>query len=180
MSHQPFETWILELETLPMTERRSLQSHLDTCPQCQRTLRKWQGAQRELRARKQITPAPGFTARWQAGLAERRLREQRRQAWRVFTGFVVAAIFFLLILVGYVMVSSTPSDWLAAFIRSASTSLNFFNLVTYLARTWFSNTPLVVNIALWVSLSIALCLLSLIWAFTLWRTSKIGVSTNEQ
>ena len=176
MSHQPFENWILELDSLPMTDRRSLQSHLDTCQQCQRTLRKWQAAQRELRGRKMIAPAPGFTARWQSGLAERRLREQRRQAWRVFTGFVTAAMLVLLVLVGYVMMTSTPGDWLAAFIRSASASLNFFNLVTYLARTWFANTPLVVNLVLWVSFSIALCLLSLAWAFTLWRTSNVGVS----
>jgi hypothetical protein len=176
MSHQPFETWILELETLPMTDRRSLQSHLDTCQQCQRTLRKWQAAQRELRARKMITPAPGFMARWQSGLAERRLREQRRQAWRVFTGFVMAAMFILLVLVGYVMMTSTPGDWLAAFIRSASTSLGLFNLFTFLARTWFANIPIAVNIGLWIFVSISLCLLSLAWVFAIWRTSTVGVS----
>jgi hypothetical protein len=176
MSHQPFENWILDFENLPMPDRRSLQSHLDTCPQCQRTHRKWQAAQRELRARKLIAPAPGFITRWQSGLAERRAREQRKQAWRVFVGFVAAAMFILLVLVGYVMMTSTPGDWLAAFIRSASTSLGFFNLITYLARTWFSNTPLAINIALWIFVSVTLCLISLVWIFALWRTSKVGVS----
>lgn len=175
MSHQPFETWILDHETLPMEDRRSLQTHIETCQQCQRIYRKWNAAQRELRARKQIAPAPGFVTRWQSGLAERRAREQRKQAWRVFLGFVAAAMFILLVLVGYVMMTSSPSDWLAAFIHSASTSLGFFNLVTYLARTWLSNTPLVFNIALWIYVSVTLCFLSLVWIFALWRTSKVGV-----
>jgi preprotein translocase subunit SecG len=104
------------------------------------------------------------------------VRAQRKQAWQVFMALLSAALFVLLVLVGYVMMSSSPGDWLAAFIHSASTSVSFFNLVTYLARTWFSNTPLVVNLALWIYVSVTLCLLSLAWIFALWRTSKVGVS----
>lgn len=175
MSHQPFETWILDQYDLPIEDRRSLQAHMETCQQCQRIFRKWQAAQRELRARKMVAPAPGFVARWQDGLAARRAREQRKQAWRIFTLFVGAAMFVLLVLAGYVMTTSSPGDWLAAFIRSASASLSWFNLVTYVVRTWFSNTPVVLNIALWIYLSITLCFLSLAWVFALWRTSNVGV-----
>lgn len=176
MSHQPFETWILDQYDLPMDDRRSLQSHLETCQQCQRIYRKWQAAQRELRARRLIAPAPGFVTRWQNGLASRRAREQRKQAWRIFTLFVGAALFVLLVLAGYVMATSSPGDWLAAFIHSASASLGWLNLVTYVVRTWFNNTPVVLNLALWIYVSITLCFLSLAWVFALWRTSKVGAS----
>ena len=176
MSHQPFENWILEIETLPMDDRRSLQTHMETCQQCQRIYRKWHAAQHELRTRKIIAPAPGFAARWQSSLASRRAREQRRQAWRIFSAFMATAMFVLLVLVGYVMMTSSPSDWLAGFIRSASTSMGVVNLFTFLARAWFSNTPLVLHIALWIYVSVSLCFLSLAWIFALWRTSKVGVS----
>jgi len=175
MSHQPYETWILDLDNLPMSDRRSLQSHMETCQQCQRTYRKWQAAQRELRAHKMIAPAPGFVNRWQLGLAERRAREQRRHAWQAFIIFVITALFVLLVVAGYVMSTSTPGDWLAAFIRSVSNSLGFVGLMTYLARTWFTNTPLAINIALWIYVAVTLCLLCLAWVFALWRTSKVGV-----
>lgn len=178
MSHQPFETWILDQETLPMGDRRSLQTHIETCQQCQRIYRKWNAAQRELRAHRMIAPTAGFVTRWQSSLAERRAREQRKQAWRAFVAFLGAAVFILLVLVTYVMMTSSPSDWLAAFIHSASTSLDFFNLVAYVARTWISNTPLVFNIALWIYASVTLCFLSLAWIFALWRTSKVG-ATNQ-
>jgi hypothetical protein len=38
MSHQPFETWILDHDrgALTIDERRGLQAHLATCAQCQR------------------------------------------------------------------------------------------------------------------------------------------------
>ena len=177
MSHQPFETWIFDLDKLPMEDRRALQTHLEGCQQCQRMQRKWQSAQRELRARRLIAPAPGFIQRWQFGLVERKAREQRRQAWRVFLALMGSALLILLLLAGYVMATSTPSDWLASVIRYTSTSLDLYNLVSYLIQTWLTRTPLALNIALWIYVAVTICLLSLAWVFALWRTSTIGART---
>lgn len=175
MSHQPFETWILDVEQAPPAERRALQEHLETCPQCRALQSKWQLAQRELRTRTMVSPAPGFAERWQSGLAERKAREARQQAWRAFLLFVGASLALLVLMAGYVLATSSPADWLGMIVRSLSDALTLVGTVIGGARIWLSRTPLALNIAIWVYLALTLCLLSLGWVFALWRTSIVGV-----
>ncbi len=175
MSHQPFENWILENEGLTAGERRELQVHLSACGQCQRLERKWQAVHQELRAHRVAAPAPGFTQRWQASLAERRAREQRKQAWRIFGILMAGALFVLLILAGYVLATTSPAQWLVALTRTVSSSQAFLELAIYIVQTWVSSTPLALNIALWIYLTVTLCILSLVWLGILWRTKNVGV-----
>lgn len=175
MSHQPFETWILDHEALTPEERRQMQAHLEGCGQCQRLQRRWQMVHQELRARPTVAPVPGFSQRFKASLVERRAREQRRQAWRIFSAFLGGAMLILLILAGYLMATSTPADWLAAGIRMLSSSKALFDLGIYAVQTWLSATPLAVNIAVWAYLAFSLCLVCLVWVVILWRTNVVGV-----
>ncbi len=175
MSHQPFENWILDLNALTGEERRSLQAHLETCSQCQKLQRRWQAVHWELQARRMVAPAPGFTQRWQSSLAERRAREQRKQAWWVFFACLGAALLVLLIITGYVLATSTPTDLLTAGIQYLSSSINLFNLAASLVKSWLAATPLALDIVLWMYLAFTLCLLSAIWVLALWRTSHVGV-----
>jgi hypothetical protein len=175
MSHLPFESWILEYDTLEPEERRSLQGHLESCKQCKRMQNKWLAAQQELRARRMATPAPGFSQRWLSSLVLRRAQEARKQAWRIFGALLAAALLVLLILAGYVMTTTTVTDWFAALIRIFTSSLNTYSLVEFGVTSWFESTPLALNIALWIYLTVTLCLLSLGWVFVLWRTSLVGV-----
>lgn len=175
MSHQPFETWILDHETLAPEDRRSLQTHLENCKQCQRLQERWGVVRHELRARTMVAPAPGFAQRWQAGLAERRAREQRRQAWKIFGIFSGGALFSLMVLAVYLMTKSTPTDWLAAGIETLSSSKSLIDLAVYAVQTWLSATPLAVNIAVWIYLAFSLCLMCLVWVAILWRTNIVGV-----
>jgi len=175
MSHQPFEAWILDFEQLSDEDRHSLQEHLSTCNQCQRLQSNWQGVSRELHAPQIVAPAPGFTQRWQSSLAERRVREQRRQAWRAFRWFLGGAFCLLLFLAGYTLAVSSPAEWMAVMIRYVSNSLNLFDSIVTLVQLWVSSTPLVVNLVLWIYLTITLCLLTLGWVLAIWRTSITGV-----
>ncbi len=175
MSHQPFENWILDQGTLSIEERRALQDHLATCKQCQHLERNWQSVHQELRARPLAAPAAGFSKRWQAGLAMRRQRDQRRQAWRIFGGLLGAALFILLVLGGYTLATTTPADWLIAFIRSTESSRVFLQMAIYIVQDWFSNTPFALNLAVWIYLTVTLCVLTLVWVAVLWRTKSVGV-----
>ncbi len=177
MSHQPFETWILDHNrgTLSIEERRELQAHLETCAQCQRLEERWQAARQELRARRMASPAPGFAQRWQAGLAERRALEQRRQAWKIFGGLLGAALFILLVLGGYMLATTTPADWLIAFIRMTESSRVFLQMAIYIVQDWFTTTPFAFNLAVWIYLTVTLCFLTLVWVTVLWRTKSVGV-----
>ena len=174
MSHLPFETWILDLETLSGEDRRVLQEHLESCAQCRNLRDRWQMVHHELRTRAMAAPAPGFAQRWQSGLAERRARSMRRQAWKAFLTFLGGAMVFLLAAAAYVLSYSSPADWLAALIRYCSFSLNLFDALVSLIYLWLNTTPLALNIALWMYVTITLCLLSLGWVFALWRTSIQG------
>ncbi len=175
MSHQPFENWILGTDAIPEEERRTFQAHLDDCEQCRLLQRKWQATQRELRTRAMVSPAPGFAQRWQDGLAERKAREMRRQAWKTFTGFLGGAFLILLGLAIYALATSSPADWLAAMIRYGSYSLDLFDTLVSVVIMWLQSTPLALNIALWIYATITLCLLCLAWVFAIWRTSILGV-----
>ncbi len=179
MSHQPYETWILESNTLPVEDRRVLETHLATCEHCRALHHKWRVVQQELRMRTMVSPAPGFVQRWQSGLAARRAKEARRQAWKAFLGFMGSAIILLFVLAAYVLSYSSPADWLAAFIRHIAYAMDLTDTLFSLALIWLRSTPPALNLALWIYASVTLGMLSLAWVFALWRTSIIGVFTNE-
>jgi hypothetical protein len=175
MSHQPFETWILDQENLSTADRRVLQAHLADCAQCQRLERRWRAVHQELRVRLMAAPAPGFTRRWQSGLAERRAREQRRKAWQIFGSLLGASLFILIILAGYFIATTTLTDWLVAFSRTAESSHVFLQMAIYVVQNWFHSTPPALNIALWIYMTFTLCALILVWVIVLWRTKSAGV-----
>ncbi len=175
MSHQPFENWILDEEPLTPENRRELHAHLEGCAQCQRLKSRWQAAHMELRAHRMAAPVPGFTQRWQAGLAERRVREQRRQAWRIF-GILLACAMGVSLLMGiYTLSFSSPTDWLVAVIRVFASARDTIGWIVSAALGWLHKTPLAVNFALWIYLTVCLSLLALVWVWILWRTNKVGV-----
>jgi anti-sigma factor RsiW len=175
MSHQPFENWILDQGALSNGERRALLAHLATCTQCQRLEHRWQSVSQELRARPLVSPAAGFAKRWQAGLAGRRAREQRNLAWRIFGILIGAALFCLLTLAGYMVLTTSPTEWLFALSRTAESSRVFLQMAIYVVQGWLASTPLAVNIALWIYLTLTLCALISAWVLVLWRTKSVGV-----
>lgn len=175
MSHQPFETWLLdESGTLSQEERRALQAHLASCGQCQRLAQKWQAVQGELKMRRMVSPASGFAQRWQASLAERRARDQRRQAWKIFGALLGVALLTLLALAGYLLATTTPAEWLESLVKIISSTNVFFQYSIFVLLNWLSSTPLVVNIVLWIYLTLTLCFLMLVWVTILWRTRIVG------
>lgn len=175
MSHQPFENWILDPVDLTMEERRSLQAHIDSCATCRKLEQKWQAVRQELRPHNMVAPASGFVQRWQASLVKRRAQEQRKQAWRVFGLLLGGAALFLLLLSGYLLLNTSPAQWLVSVIGMVSSSKVLLQMVMYVVQNWLTRTPLALNIALWIYLTLTLCVLALVWVGVLWRTNSVGV-----
>lgn len=75
MNHQPFEDWLLSDERLSSEQTRELQSHMQTCAFCAALA----DVNLALRSAKTVTPAPGFTARWQIQLAKQSQVQRKRQ-----------------------------------------------------------------------------------------------------
>lgn len=175
MSHQPFETWIFEQATLDAEDRRTLQAHLDTCEHCRKLQKRWQPVQLELRAQRMAAPAPGFTRRWRANLAERRAHEQRKHAWKAAGLLMGAAMFVLFLMAVYTASTTSITDWMIAAVNITSSTSATINLGIHFVQGWFASTPLVINIALWIYLAVGLCSLTFVWVLVLWRTNLVGV-----
>lgn len=175
MSHQPFEDWILDPVTISPEERRALREHLEGCQQCQRIERRWQAVHQQLRTPWMAAPVPGFTQRWQFSLAERREREQRKQAWKIFGILIGAAVFILLLLASYTMATTSPAEWLMGIVNIFSSSEEIIDIGIFAIQSWLASTPLALNIALWIYLTITLCVLMVVYGMILWRTRNAGV-----
>ena len=175
MNHQPFEQWILEPRDMSPANREELRAHLETCPACRRLQAKWLSLSEEIHSTPILAPRSGFSRRWQAGMAERKLREQRRQAWRFFMAFSGAAAAVFLVMVGYFLLTSTPAEWIQAAMRAVTSTVGTFTTARAFASTWMSLTPLGLNVVIWVALVVSFCILAGIWVFAIYRTAFAGV-----
>jgi hypothetical protein len=131
MNHQPFETWLLSEETLPPVQAQALREHLQSCEACQGLEQSWSGVAQLLQKTGPAAPAPGFTARWQARMAEERRLRQQRNAWRMlaFTGSIA---FVLLILLGATALDLFQSpEQLAMYLVYRVSSLYFLGQVSF-------------------------------------------------
>lgn len=173
MDHQPFETWILDPRTQKPEDAPTLQQHLEQCPTCRSLQVNWQAVEQTLKRAPQLAPAPGFSARWQASLAQRRTREHVRQVRGLLFGLGLGSLASLILLVGIFLTVSSPVDLLIAGTRL----LTGFN-------TWLVNLQRLITsllshplpLALWIVLGCGFCLLVTTWLLTLWRISVKGVT----
>lgn len=175
MNHQPYETWILDQPPLTDEDRLALNQHLETCQACRKLNLGFKTFNEEIAAPVMLVPRPGFSRRWKASLAERRAREQRRQAWRFFLIISAAALAILLGMVIYTLATSTPAEVVQIAVRGLTGTVGFYTTVRSLATTWLDITPIGLNIVVWIAFGITFCLLSLIWVFAVWRTALTGV-----
>lgn len=81
MNYQPFENWLLSEEPLSKEQSQALLEHLDTCETCCQIDTGWNEVQDLIHTVPEMAPAPGFTVRWQARLAEQGRKHQQRQSW---------------------------------------------------------------------------------------------------
>ncbi len=175
MNHQPFEQWILEPRDMTSADREVLNAHLETCHECRSLQAKWLSLSEEFHHTPILAPRSGFARRWQAGMAERRLRDQRRQAWRFFMAFSGAAAAVFLAMVGYFLLTSTPAEWVQAAMRAVTSTVGTVTAARGIASTWMSITPLGLNVVIWIALGLTFCILACIWVFAIYRTAFSGV-----
>lgn len=175
MNHQLYEMWILDPPALSDADRQTLQLHLAGCKECRSLYGKWASLSEELRTPVVVAPRPGFTRRWKASLAEKHLREERRQAWKFFLSISGATAAVFLIMVSYLLLTSTPAEWIQTVMRAVTATVGTFTTAHELTTTWLNLTPLGLNVVLWVALCISFCILASIWAVAIWKTAFAGV-----
>ena len=73
MNHQPFETWLLEEQPLNIEQKRELKAHLQACKYCNALFETGLA----LNSKKMVSPAAGFTARFEKRLIAHHLCRHR-------------------------------------------------------------------------------------------------------
>ena len=179
MSHQPYETWLLDEAELSSEQAQALQAHLQDCQECRELQNSWKNLDGLIRAAHMVSPQPGFSQRWRASLAGRRSRQQVLQIRRLFIGLLIAALITLLMLAAVFVLSASPVNLWVTVFESLTRFIIRENQVQRTLAAWVASVPIYIPIAGWVIFSTSLSLLSLFWIYSLWRIHSKGGSKNE-
>ena len=179
MSHQPYDTWLFDEADLSSDQSQALQVHLQECQQCRELQKAWKNLDAKFQSAPMVSPQPGFSQRWRASLAERRTRQQVLQVKRLFIGFMVAALITLLLMVVVFFTTASPVNLLVAVFESFTSLIIRGNQIQRVVVPWLKTVPPIIPLAGWVTISTALCALSLLWIYSLWRIHSQGVHKNE-
>jgi predicted anti-sigma-YlaC factor YlaD len=177
MSHQPFEDWLLNGDTLSLEQHASLQEHLVSCPDCRLLSVNWQMAYRLLTHAPLAAPEPGFALRWQQLFSA---RQARRHSF-IFLGLAFsAALLTLAMLVALTWpIISAPETLLYSYLYQLmqfvllGEMLN--NFVNGLARSAPGWMPIVGGV-LFAGL---VCQLAVIWLVSIRVLTRPRRVTNE-
>ncbi len=128
--HQPFEEWIFSDEALLPEQSLALQEHLRTCDSCRCRQAAWRNVERLFCTSVPVSPAPGFTNRWQERMYAQQVLRQRRHGWMLFGITAGSAILILVVLASqFLRAFQSPSQLLWALLYQFSTAATALNAV---------------------------------------------------
>jgi anti-sigma factor RsiW len=173
MNHQPFETWLVDEVTITPEQETALQAHLEVCPHCRQIKTGWQAARSSLQTAPLVRPAPGFSQRFSATLAERRAREiHRRQIRRLILGLTLGLVISIGLLGGIIFSVASPVDLMVKGAGAVTGILSGFIRIEHLLFSALQQ-PWVLGI--WILATSGISILVVGWMITLWRISSQGV-----
>ncbi|HEY3345552.1 MAG TPA: zf-HC2 domain-containing protein [Anaerolineaceae bacterium] len=180
MNHEPYEEWLLSGEELTADQQQSLDEHLANCPECVTISTAWEGVHQAMRFAPEVEPEPGFTTRWQTNLAKRRAAAARRSTW---IALLVCVGGLLLTLIGLAMPEiqgiPSPIQLLSGTIFSLAEILVTVQDMGAWVLSFLRGVPIYVSLLLWIAISTALLLWSLVWMIGIWRLPHLQRSQNE-
>jgi hypothetical protein len=179
MSHQPFETWIFEPEELSQEQREQLQTHLDTCHECCQLKLAWQDANVRLQVKPMVLPAPGFSQRWEAGLERRQVELQTNQSQQVQRFLLYLGLSNALAIITFLVLFIMKGAFLGWIIDASQKLLEIPNMLIGLVNAGTSlleAMPDYLSFAAWIAVTCGFCILTVIWVYSLWRTTLRGVT----
>lgn len=172
MNHQPFEEWLLNDKPITQEQKRELDLHLRTCAYCAALAETGVA----LKSVKRASPKPGFTARFESRLAERKVAEQRRRLWgSVF--FTVGGLVLLMWLASPYLFSflSAPATWIAAFVQWGVFIVTTIEALAQAGSVFVQIIPDFLSPFAWMIILSAFAGVSLLWAVSIWRFARSAV-----
>lgn len=175
MNHQLIDLWLHNPSELNAEQTSELHAHLQTCTECKRVYHGWESSASLIQSSGLVRAPAGFSARFQAGLAERRRREHRRQA-RIFLLILFGAILAASILLLVRFFSDHPP------VQVLSQGIHFFSTAPqrllefrYIFSFWLGQVPPVYLIGAAIILSGWVFILLFGWVLTIMRITHQGV-----
>ena len=180
MSHQPFESWILDETRLDEQQAQQLEAHLNVCPACKTLQSSWEAVRHQLQSAPEMQPAPGFSMRWQANLTKRREEEGRLRQQNMIIAPASTVVAFLIALVAVVF---PRVSWIDVLIKLVSTLVSttgslsaFLQMISSAVKT----VPTSLLVFTTLGTSSLLCMIGFLWVVSIWRMSQKGVRQNEK
>jgi len=166
MNHQPFRDWLLSDEKLSADQDHELQEHISSCDSCKEIKSAWLEVDSTLHKSPQVEPAPGFTIRWQAYLAEYLERKQKRRGWMMI-GLNSVIIIALLGLVASQLWSliQTPGPFLVAWFTRILSLVTIYYTLQDLFSSFTGSIPLFTLVALFFLVGFT-SFMSVLWLAT--------------
>ena len=170
MNNQPFEEWLLNDKPITPEQKRELDVHLRTCSYCTALVETGIA----LKSVRKASPQAGFTARFQARLAERKLAERRRRLWGsvlfTFGGLTLLLWLFSPYLLTFL---SAPATWIAAVVQWGVFIVTTIDALAQAGSVFVRIIPDFLSPFAWMVLVSAFAGVSLLWTVSIWRFVRV-------
>ena len=170
MNHQPFEEWLLTEKLISPRERLDLDAHLRICSYCSALAE----TGKALRTVKRVSPAAGFSTRFQARLAMQKAADLRRKRWGSLL-FTFGGLVMLMWLVGPYLASFfvAPATWIAAMVEWVVFLITTLQAVTQAGSVLLRMLPGFLSPFGLMVLVSAFAGIGLLWSVSIWRFVRV-------
>jgi hypothetical protein len=179
MNHQPYEDLLLDDAPLTPGEKEMLSQHLAVCPQCARLEQSLRALDHEFKVAPAVSPAVGFTSRWQASLPARRKKHEREQTRIILISMASTVVATSITLAAFLLPDISP---ITVFVNLFT---DLIKLVDAIAQFWkfvasfFNAIPTSLTIGILAIISFWLSLTLLAWGITFYRITLKGLRSIE-
>jgi len=170
MNHQPFEEWLLNEKLINPKQKLELDAHLRICSYCSALVE----TGKALHTVKKVSPAAGFSTRFQARLAVQKAAERKRKRWGAVL-FTFGGLVMLIWLVGPYLASflAAPATWIAALIEWVVFLITTVQAVTQAGSVLLRMLPGFLSPFVFMVLVSAFAGIGLLWSVSIWRFVRV-------
>jgi len=170
MNHQPFEEWLLTEKLISPRQKLDLDAHLRNCSYCSALAE----TGKALRTVKKVSPAAGFSTRFQARLAMQKAADLRRKRWGTVL-FTFGGLVMLMWLTGPYLASffAAPATWIAVLIEWAVFLITTLQAVTQAGSVLLRMLPGFLSPFAFMVLVSAFAGIGLLWSVSIWRFVRV-------
>ena len=176
MNHQPFEDWLLNEKPINSKQKLELDAHLRVCNYCAALVE----TGRALRSVKTVSPAAGFTVRFQARLAAQKAADRRRRLWGALL-FMFGGLVLLMWIAAPLLTSflGSPATFITSLIGWGVFLITTLQALFRAGTVFLGVIPGVMPPFAWMVLISAFAGINLLWSVSIWRFTRVPRGANS-